>query len=80
MDDRVREMMKTRSLATLIVVQKMASGGTGAAGEAATPLVEEEQDTEVGPVLRPDMEAARVLDLVMRAGTATTSPVKSLAP
>ena len=80
MGDRVREMLTTRSHATLIVVQKTASGGTGAAGEAATQLVEEEQDTEVGPVLRPDMEAGSVWDLVMRAGTVTTSPVKSLAP
>ena len=75
-EGRVQEMLKTRSHATLMAVRKTVSGGTGGAGTAATQVVEEEENTELGTVLRQDMEADSVWDLVKRAGAATSRTVK----
>ena len=61
---RAREKMKTRRSATFKAVQWMVSGGPGAAGEAVTDLVEEDQNTNEETVLRPEMEAIHVWDRV----------------
>ena len=42
----------------------MVSGGPGAAGEAVTDLVEEDQNTNEETVLRQEMEAIHVWDRV----------------
>ena len=65
-----------RSNATLMVVKKTVSGVPGAAGKAATEVVEEEQNPELGTVLSPEMEAGSVWDPAKRRGAATTRTVK----
>ena len=67
----MREKKRRASLATLTAVQwtvsgtvgvvkKTVSGVPGAAGRAVTQVVEEEQNTELGTVLRQKMEAGSV--------------------
>ena len=58
-----------------MAVRKTVSGGTGGAGTAATQVVEEEENTELGTVLRLKMEADSVWDPVNRAGAVTIRPV-----